>query len=109
MKKTILTLGVALLTVISVIAQEGKPAVKVFSNFNYNLTTVEGETAFKEFEIKRAYLGYQYNFDDKLSAKITFDVGADDGGGAGIYPMENEQNHLHTSIPGHIKSKHLDT
>ena len=79
MKKTILTLGVALLTVISVIAQEGKPAVKVFSNFNYSLTAAEGETAFKEFEIKRAYLGYQYNFDDKLSAKITFDVGADDG------------------------------
>ena len=79
MKKTILTLGLALLTVISAIAQEGKPAVKVFSNFNYSLTTAEGETAFKEFEIKRAYLGYKYNFDDKLSAKITFDVGADDG------------------------------
>ena len=79
MKKTILTLGIALLTVISAIAQEGKPAVKVFSNFNYNLTTAEGKTPFKEFEIKRAYLGYQYNFDDKLSAKITFDVGADDG------------------------------
>jgi len=79
MNKIILALSTALLTVLSVTAQEGKPSVKVFSNFNYNLTTVEGETAFKEFEIKRAYLGYQYNFDDKLSAKITFDVGADDG------------------------------
>jgi len=79
MTKTILALGTALLTVLSVTAQEGKPSVKVFSNFNYDLTTVEGETAFKEFEIKRAYLGYQYNFDDKLSAKITFDVGTDDG------------------------------
>ena len=79
MTKTILALSAALLTVISVNAQEGKPSVKVFSNFNYDLTTVEGETAFKEFEIKRAYLGYQYNFDTKLSAKITFDVGADDG------------------------------
>ena len=79
MNKIILALSTALLTVLSVTAQEGKPSVKVFSNFNYNLTTVEGETAFKEFEIKRAYLGYQYNFDDKLSAKITFDVGTDDG------------------------------
>ena len=61
MKKTILTLGLALLTVISAIAQEGKPAVKVFSNFSYNLTTAEGETAFKEFEIKRAYLGQVQN------------------------------------------------
>ena len=79
MNKIILALSTALLTVLSVTAQEGKPSVKVFSNFNYNLTTVEGETAFKEFEIKRAYLGYQYNFDDELSAKITFDVGVDDG------------------------------
>ena len=79
MNKIILALSTTLLTVLSVTAQEGKPSVKVFSNFNYNLTTVEGEAAFKEFEIKRAYLGYQYNFDDKLSAKITFDVGADNG------------------------------
>jgi len=33
MKKTILALSAALLTVISVNAQEGKPSVKVFSNF----------------------------------------------------------------------------
>ena len=79
MNKINLALSTALLTVLSVTAQEGKPSVKVFSNFNYNISTVAGETAFKEFEIKRAYLGYQYNFDDKLSAKITFDVGADDG------------------------------
>ena len=79
MKKKFLILSLALLTVISTKAQEGNPSVKVFSNFNYSLTTTEGETTFKEFEIKRAYLGYQYNFDNKLSAKITFDVGADDG------------------------------
>ena len=79
MNKIIIALGTALLIVLSVTAQEGNPSVKVFSNFNYDLSTAAGETAFKEFEIKRAYLGYQYNFDDKLSAKITFDVGADDG------------------------------
>lgn len=82
MKKTILALSAALLTVISVNAQEGKPSVKVFSNFNYDLSAEEGENAFKEFEIKRSYLGYSYKFDDTFSAKITFDVGSNDGGSA---------------------------
>ena len=76
MKKTILALSAALLTVISVHAQEGKASVKVFSNFNYDLSDGDTEHAYKAFEIKRAYLGYGYKFDDKLSAKITFDVGS---------------------------------
>ena len=82
MKKTILALSAALLTVISVNAQEGKASVKVFSNFNYDLSDGEREHAYKAFEIKRAYLGYGYNFDDKLSAKITFDVGAGSDAGS---------------------------
>ena len=82
MKKTILALSAALLTVISVNAQVGKPSVKVFSNFNYNLSTEEGETAFKEFEIKRAYLGYSYKIDEQFSTKITFDVGNNESGSA---------------------------
>jgi len=82
MKKTILALSAALLTVISVNAQEGKPSVKVFSNFNYDLSAEETEDAFKAFEIKRAYLGYGYKFDDKFSGKVTFDIGSNDGGSA---------------------------
>lgn len=82
MKKTILALSAALLTVISVNAQVGKPSVKVFSNFNYNLSTEEGEIAFKEFEIKRAYLGYSYKIDEQFSTKITFDVGNNESGSA---------------------------
>ena len=78
MKKTILALSTVLLTVISVNAQEGKASAKVFSNFNYDLSAVDTEHAHKAFEIKRAYLGYNYSFDNNLSAKITFDVGADD-------------------------------
>ncbi len=81
MKKTILV-AIAFLSLSFVNAQEGKPSVKVFSNFNYDLSAEEGETAFKEFEIKRAYLGYGYKFDDKFSAKVTFDVGNNDGGSA---------------------------
>jgi len=82
MKKTILALSAALLTVISVNAQVGKPSVKVFSNFNYNLSSEEGETAFKEFEIKRAYFGYSYKIDEQFSTKITFDVGNNESGSA---------------------------
>ena len=78
MKKTILALSTGLFTLVSVNAQEGTPSVKVFSNFNYDLSDRDTEHAYKAFEIKRAYLGYGYSFDDKLSTKITFDVGADD-------------------------------
>ena len=82
MKKTILALSAALLVFSNANAQEGKPSVKVFSNFNYDMSAEEGENAFKEFELKRSYLGYSYKFDDNFSAKITFDVGSNDGGSA---------------------------
>ena len=55
---------------------------KVFSNFNYDMSPAEGEDSFKEFELKRAYLGYSYKIDDKFSTKITFDVGNNTGGTA---------------------------
>jgi len=78
MQKTILALSTAILTLGNVNAQEGKPSAKIFSNFNYDMSAVDTEHAYKAFEIKRAYLGYNYSFDNNLSAKITFDVGADD-------------------------------
>ena len=42
----------------------------------------DGEDSFKEFELKKAYLGYSYKIDDKFSTKITFDVGNNTGGTA---------------------------
>ena len=39
MKKTILLLSAAFITVASASAQEGKPSVKIFSNFNYDMPT----------------------------------------------------------------------
>ena len=51
-------------------AQEGTPSVNIFSNFNYDMSAEEGEEPFKEFEIKRSYLGYSYKIDDKFSTKI---------------------------------------
>ena len=61
-------------------AQEGKPSVKIFSNFNYDMSAEEGEEAYKEFEVKRAYLGYSYKFNDEFSTKVIFDIGKNSGG-----------------------------
>jgi hypothetical protein len=76
MKKIIFTVTLTFL-VIGAMAQ-GQPSAKIFSNFNYDLT--EDENAFKSFEIKRAYLGYGYKFDNQFSAQITFDVGNNTAG-----------------------------
>jgi len=81
MKKIILFIGSILITS-SLLFSQGKPHVKVFSNFNYDLSTEEGEGAFKEFELKRSYLGYSYKIDESFSAKVTFDVGGNDAGSA---------------------------
>ena len=63
------------------------PSVKIFTNFNYDLAPASDiedlmgtRDDFKAFEIKRAYLGYSYNFDDRFSAKIIFDVGSNSSG-----------------------------
>jgi hypothetical protein len=61
-------------------AQEGSPSVKIFSNFNYDMSSEDDTDAFKAFEIKRSYLGYSYKIDDKFSTKITFDVGNNSSG-----------------------------
>tara|TARA_B100001758_G_scaffold247951_1_gene268964 strand:+ start:218 stop:1174 length:957 start_codon:yes stop_codon:yes gene_type:complete len=82
MKKTILLLITAFLISMNISAQEGTPSVKIFSNFNYDMSAEEGEQEFKEFELKRAYLGYSYNIDEKFSTKITFDVGSNSSGSA---------------------------
>ena len=82
MKKTILLLSSAFLISMNVSAQTGTPAVKIFSNFNYDMSTEEGENPFKAFEVKRSYLGYSYKIDDRFSTKITFDVGSNSGGSA---------------------------
>ena len=80
MKKTILLLSATLFVFTNIFAQEGKPSVKIFSNFNYDMSAEENENAFKEFEIKRAYLGYSYKIDERFSTKIIFDVGNNSSG-----------------------------
>ena len=82
MKKIILLLSTALIISSNVSAQEGKPSMKIFSNFNYDMSAEDSEDAFKEFELKRAYLGYGYTIDERFSTKITFDVGSNSSGSA---------------------------
>ena len=81
MKKTTILLTTFLLATTLVFAQ-GQPHIKVFSNFNHDLSGEEIENGFKEFEVKRAYLGYAHQIDDNFSTKVTFDVGKNDGGSA---------------------------
>lgn len=57
---------------------KGKVFSTIFWNFNSDFT--KNASMKNAFEIKRVYLGYNYNLDDKLSAKITFDVGKNSSG-----------------------------
>lgn len=82
MKKIILLLTTVCISFGSANAQEGTPSVKIFSNFNYDMSAEEGEEPFKEFEIKRSYLGYSYTIDDEFSTKIIFDIGSNSSGSA---------------------------
>ena len=90
MKKiSLLLCGILFITQQSFSQGEGTPFVKIFTNFNYDLAPASDAADvmgtrddFKAFELKRAYLGYKYNFDDNLSAKVTFDVGSNSSGSA---------------------------
>ena len=82
MKKTIILSFVLSFLCYNTNAQSGKAIGTVFSNFNYDMSPAEGEDSFKEFELKKAYVGYSYKIDDKFSTKITFDVGNNTGGTA---------------------------
>ena len=86
MKKQVLLLSIALLS-ISAFAQDskefkpnGKPHFNVFWNYHTDLSKDASQTS--AFELKRSYLGYSYKFSEKISTKITFDVGNNSGGTA---------------------------
>jgi hypothetical protein len=46
---------------------QGTPHVKVFSNFNYDLSAEDNSNPFKAFELKRAYLGYGHDLSDNFN------------------------------------------
>ena len=53
----------------------GKPIGLVFTNFNTGINQGSNPTA---FEIRRAYLGYQFDLGNQFSAKIQLDIGNPD-------------------------------
>ena len=56
----------------------GKPLALIFSNFRY---TMEDGDSWARFQIRRAYLGYEYSFSSNWYAKAVLDVGNPDDGG----------------------------
>ena len=85
MKKQ-LVLILALIVSVSSFAQEskeafkpyGKPLVTVFWNYHTDMSENASKTS--AFELKRAYLGYSYNFSNDISVKVNVDVGSNSGG-----------------------------
>jgi len=78
MKKIQLTIVLLVCSTLMIFAQSGssftphgKPFAKIYTNFNY--TSVGGEGT-PSFQIKRAYLGYKYDFSENFSAKLNIDV-----------------------------------
>ena len=57
---------------------KGQPHFKVFWNYHYDYTKDVDQVS--AFELTRVYLGYKYAFDEKFSAKITYDIGKNDAG-----------------------------
>ena len=85
MKKYLIVLNLLLLPLMSFsqgnstdFVASGKPHFKVFWNYNYDFT--EDVTKVSAFELSRVYLGYKYSFNEKFSAKITYDIGKNSAG-----------------------------
>lgn len=51
----------------------GKPILRVFSNLN---TSIGGGTDYTSFEVRRAYLGYNYHIHPLYSIKVVLDIGS---------------------------------
>ncbi|MDD3722673.1 MAG: hypothetical protein PHW92_09335 [Lutibacter sp.] len=58
----------------------GKVEAKVFWNYHTDLSNNASQTS--AFELDRSYFGYSYNLSEKISAKVTFDVGNNSEGSA---------------------------
>ena len=50
----------------------------IFWNYNTDLSSEASKK--NSFEVKRVYLGYKFKIDDKISAKVTFDIGKNSAG-----------------------------
>lgn len=75
--KNIITILLVFSSLVVFSQSKGKVSGKIFFNYHNDLT--EGVLQKSAFEVERAYLGYDYAFNDKLSAKVLMDVGKDNG------------------------------
>jgi len=69
---TIIIISVAGISQDASFEANGKPVLRIFSN--YHSTFSEGERG-SAFELQRVYLGYEHNFSEHLSGAAVFDVG----------------------------------
>lgn len=75
--KKIITI-ILLFSSLAVFSQtKGKVSATFFLNYHNDLT--DGALQKSAFEVERAYLGYDYSFNNKLFAKVLMDVGKDNG------------------------------
>ncbi len=51
---------------------QGTPLARIFANYRQQLN---GDGSYHGFDVTRAYMGYKYKFDSKLSAQILVDIG----------------------------------
>lgn len=51
----------------------GKPILRVFSNLN---TSISDDADYTSFEVRRAYLGYNYHIHPQYSIKVVLDIGS---------------------------------
>lgn len=79
MRTTKLVILALLLGTTSLFAQDkkeskskGKVFVKIFSNFHSGLGSMNDDSG---FELSRSYFGYKYQISDKLTGKVTLDIG----------------------------------
>jgi hypothetical protein len=77
MKKTLILLALlAILRPVSLLAQEdypsGTPIGRIFADYKFSL---DKDQKFSGFDVKRAWLGYKYSFDEHFSAQIIVDIG----------------------------------
>ncbi|WP_291861463.1 porin [Marinilabilia sp.] len=81
-KQIVLLTFVGLTTTFPLLAQEsddtefipsGEVFGKIFTNFNTSLSGPDQQTA---FEVRRAYLGYEYQISKEFSAEVKIDIGS---------------------------------
>lgn len=76
LKALSLIFGISLLLPIITSGQDevpgGKALGRIFADYRQQLN---GEDSFRGFNVKRAYIGYKYTYDSKISAQIILDIG----------------------------------